>query len=243
MIPISAQAQLLIAAALFYAYDACLLLYANEGIATPTWRGWRVSSAHNRLSILGKNLYIPNLLLAHRPLYRLAWNSSRIDLHDAENWPAKRKLPGIFSYTVYACAASIFLLLPLAIGVARSETAILLSVACIYLHAILAGAVTLRFSKQLGLTPKNAWSIALECICCPPFAINVIRKLSLQSTTQSNLVGAAFTLLNPEQWQVLQETLVQSIDQESAESDDPALLSAYADAKTLLLNSPKHAPH
>ena len=60
----------------------------------------------------------------------------------------------------------------------------LLAVFAAYYAAVVALLViTSRRRVALGLGTKAYWAIALDCILCPPFAVNLVRKITLQATT------------------------------------------------------------
>jgi hypothetical protein len=50
----------------------------------------------------------------------------------------------------------------------------------VYLSAIFIVFFLWRFKKRLNLSDKDFFSIALDVLACPPFGINVVRKITLK---------------------------------------------------------------
>jgi hypothetical protein len=212
VIPISIEAQLMALVAFFYVYDAAQLLYANEGVISPAGKKWLAASAHKGWALRGRSLFLPNLLTPHRPIYRLLWNSSRIDAASAMDWEAEKRLYRPWIPVVYGMGVALFGLLPAALFYFRSDIVLLACAVLIYLHSLLAGVALFTGRKRLQLSNRKAWSLFVECLLCPPFAINLIRKLSLQRAPAETFIGAAFCLLDQERWPVLRDDLIALIE-------------------------------
>ena len=229
MIGISTEVQLLILAALFYVYDSALLLYVNEGTLTPTRRGWTVKTGETGFTLRGKNLVFPNLILPHRPVFRLSWNYKHPETTSTVAWDTERSLYSAFVPMVYAMVITLFFTLPAVLFFNRSDIALLSCLALIYFNAALTGVVLFISRKKLQLSKSKCWSIFLECLLCPPLTINVIRKISTQRVPLSSLVAAGVSLLEKEDWEHLRDELIAQIDNEIEDAKDqekPTLTAA-----------------
>lgn len=220
MIGVSTEVQLLALAALFYVYDSALLLYANEGTLTSNRQGWSIKTGDTGFTVRGRNLVFPNLLLPHRPVFRLSWDCKKPVATSTVDWDSEKSLYGAFIPMVYGMVAALFLILPAVLFLHRSDFALLTCLALIYLNAVLTG-ITLYFSrKQLDLSKSKCWSLFWECLLCPPLTINIIRKISTQRVLHSSLVAAGASLLKKVDWQQLREELLSQIDSELEDAND-----------------------
>ena len=214
MISFSTELQLLALAACFYIYDSALLLYVNEGILTPNRRSWSIKLAVTGFSIRGKNLIFPNLLIPHRPVYKLFWDYKSLNTFSTVTWDEEKKRYKIFFPMVYGMAVALFVTLPLVFFLNRNDFALLACLALIYLNALLTGLALLCSQKSLQLSRRRCWSIFLECLLCPPLTINVVRKISTQRVLPTSILAAGVLLLEASQREMLLINLLSQIDNE-----------------------------
>jgi hypothetical protein len=238
VIGISTEVQLLVLAALFYVYDSALLLYVNEAVLVPHRRRWAVKTGNKGFTIRGKDLVFPDLLLPHRPVFRLSWDyKNPIAVTSSKvAWDTEKSTYRVFIPFVYGMTLALFFILPAVLFFYRSDIALLLCLLLIYMNAVGAGVALYASKKSLQLPTKKCWSIFLECVLCPPLTINIIRKISTQKQFSSSLVAAATALLNTETWEVLREELVAQIDDELETVEDMSK-EVLKKAKTTLIGT------
>ena len=214
------EVQLLLAAALFFIYDSSQLLYSNEAILSPAGKGWSVQTCDNNLILRGRKLFITNPLTLHRPFYRLRWDDEKLELGQCHTPEQRISLNSWFSFLAYCSLASIFAVLPALLYFHRTDVALLSCTVAIYLISLLAGVTILMKHQSLGLTAKQARSLAAELIFCPPFTANVVRRLGLAQTLGCNLIAASLQLLTPTQWGRLKLDLIEQIDLEISDAEE-----------------------
>lgn len=218
---ISIQVQIVLAICLFYLYDAALLLKSDEGLLRRGRRGWQATLASKGFELRQRWLLWPPIFLPHQPIYRLRWNATQITLPgDAQ--PAKLQEAHAasfkaFTIPLYLLATLLFIALPVSLLVLHSELTQLICLGLIYLCTAGISLLTLRHGRQ-GHSPRGlARSTALQILLCPPFALNVVRKLSQAHTTQTDLLAAAHTLMHTAQWQLFAEQVQSTIQREMQE--------------------------
>jgi hypothetical protein len=233
--PVGAEAQLLVLAALFYLYDSSVLLYASEGLLTPASAGrWAIVYQPNSIALRGRMLFIPNVLLPHRPVFRLSWTAATVNFENSVDWTAKRTQFARLAPFVYGSAAAIFVLLPFALYAWRSDVYVLTAALVIYLASIVAGVAVVKGRERFGLSKKKAWSTAIECVLCPPFTINLIRRLSLNAQITTTLPAAGAHLLGPEEWEHLKSRLLAQQEEEIEDASSEEARGALEQAKLVL---------
>ncbi|MFV0283067.1 MAG: hypothetical protein ACK5JE_04675 [Castellaniella sp.] len=218
MISVSTETQTLAVAILIYVYDSCQLLFANEGIITKKRKEYAATTGGNGLVITGKKLFIPNLLLPHRPIYKLSWNPETIAKASVD-WDAGKPAFSWLSIPAYGMFFALFILTPAIYHLSGLTRDLLWCVALIYLIPILTSIGINLHKKRLWLSNKDMLTIAAECILCPVLTINIVRKLSISANKKSNLVQSAFALLSPRQWDEFKAEIVQNIDDAILETD------------------------
>lgn len=197
----------------FYLYDACLPLAANAGLVRRAGRargyGWQARWATDGFEVRSAYLAWPALLLPHQPVYLLRWNPGRIDLPGdiaaLKHIQAHAASFQRFMLPLYGLGATLFVLLPIALFVWPSEAVQLSAAAMIYLFA---GWIAVHAWRRAGMghTPQSvARSVAVQCLLCPPFAMNAVRKLSTAYTPEVDLLQAAQHLLPAPAWQSFAE--------------------------------------
>ena len=87
--------------------------------------------------------------------------------------------------------------LPVALLVLHSELAQLITLALIYLCTACISVLAWHHDKSDRATAR---SIAVQILLCPPFALNVVRKLSLAYGAQPDLLQTTHALMEMPQW-------------------------------------------
>jgi hypothetical protein len=219
---ISAELQLLLAAAFFYLYDSSILLHANEGALSPAGGGrWACVYQPNSVILRGRFVYIPNPLLPYRPVYRLAWDAGSVSFIDSTDWAWQRERYALLAPCVCLAGLAIFVLLPICLFLGQSDLHVLTAAALVYANSIAAGIMVIRRRDMLGLGRKRAWCVAAECVLCPPFTLNLIRRLSIREPVAASIPAAGAALLGTDDWGHLKQKLLASQDDaiEDAASD------------------------
>jgi hypothetical protein len=227
---------LMVFAILLYLYDSAQLLHFNEGILFPAGRkGWRVRFGSDNTRLRGKELYLPNPFVPHRPLFRLAWDLQGSAVRVDEDWSARKALFRPLVPLVWGMAIGAFVLLPLGLFTPLGDAMVLAAIGLLYLN-IVAALVWLGWRRQrFGLAAGRYAALAAESLLCSPFALNLIRKLALQMPAREDLLHAAQRLQSPEDWDAFRLKCVGRLDEriEDEEPDSARLPSLQEQRRTL----------
>ena len=196
-----------------YLYDSALLLYCNEGVLIPKGRaGWVVGFGSRKVQMLGKELFVPNPLLLHRPMFRLAWAFEGGG--SAEQWAPRRNLFRSLAPLVWSMAVALFVLLPLGLFTRLGDGMLLLALGLLYL-SLLASLLWLWFKRKvLNLSARQLAALSFECLVCAPFALNLVRGLSARMPVKEDLAHAARRLQAPDDWRLTRLALIARLDEE-----------------------------
>ena len=226
-------------AVLLYVYDCAVLLYANEGLligapALPRRRPagrahWRAVSPRGLLQLGGRFLYLQNPLMPQRPAFRLSWGFA------ADTGPASHDFSGgpsglasltglaeslaVLTPFVATAALALYVLLPL--GLISPLGLGALVPALVLLYGSIAAALRLLYLRRaaLALTRGQCAVLAFECLACPPFVVNLVRRIALAKRCAVRFPDAAVRLLEPPRWQALERELEAQLGEELAAPD------------------------
>jgi len=182
----------------FYLYDATILLYADELVAWPRRRAWS-ASVGNELQWRGRFAFLPNPLTPWRPLLRLQWErppGDRAPVQLGEVHDLVRALKPLRA-AVAVMAFLLAVLLPLVLFGWRRWEALLLLLGAVYLLSSCMVVYTLRARAALGLDRRALLSLAVDTLACPPFALNLVRKISLRHVSRMDGLAFATATLAP----------------------------------------------
>lgn len=211
---------MLLASAL-YVYDALILLASNEAVLVRQGRGWRAVFGSHRWRLAGKEPCAPGLLAPHRPIVRLAWQFAG---QPAAAWPRQQMpLPvglGSLALCAWLSGLTLFVLLPLSLF-GQLGTWITLGVIGL-LYAVNLGALVLlyRIHRRLQVPAGKYWSVAFECLVCPPFCINLVRRACEWQGLKDDFLQASGALLTPPALTEVHTQCLLRIDEQIAYEDE-----------------------
>ena len=237
----STEAALMLIAVALYLYDATLLLARNEAVVFRGWGGrWYTGFGAHRWLLDGKEPYLPNPWLPHRGLWRLTWQWND---QPAPSRPATAQhtvtAPHELAYLaapLYLSALGLFVLLPLGLFSRLGLPMAALAIAVVYLANIVNLCVLFALRHRLHLPPKSFARIAFECLACPPFALNLVRKVCAARRVDEDLMAAATRLLPPERLTMTHcEGLLRLDEQIDFEPDGSARMALLQHARARFL--------
>jgi hypothetical protein len=204
-----------------YFYDSGLLLFCNEGILVPAARGWKIQFGFREPRIAGKELFLPAPWLLHRPMYRLSWQfEGGIAQTQLLERHVMRHAPPILVLLVWSIAMVLFLLLPLGLFTSLGSRILIAAAGLLYLSIVFALGYLWAHRETLGLTGKQVGKLAFEYLICPPFALNLIRAVSLAQPACEDLISAARRLETAQAWKATREQLLLRLDEEIEMEDE-----------------------
>lgn len=167
---------------LMYLYDAALLLYHEEVAFEARGRGAPVAGGL-MLEVGGRQLFLPNPFTPWRPLYRLSWT--------LQSHPTGRRKGAASPARLAACSSvlvpwigllfALFALgLPACLWPGRGAAVLLGWMVATYATILTTLGVAYAHRRRLGLTGGQVGALARDALLCPPFALNLLRRVSLE---------------------------------------------------------------
>lgn len=214
--PVPAEVLLLAAMVGLYLYDSARLLHANEGVLMASLGGrWSLHFGAEHFTLRGKEPFIPNPLLPHRPLFPVHWKQQ---LASGATTTAPRWTPPPFGpYKVLAplvwlMGLALFGLIPLGLFSRFGNVAIAAGIMLFYAAALAALGITWFKRHALSLSARQVGALAFESLTCPPFALNLIRHISSHAHPPEELISAGRRLLRREDWNASLPLVIKRID-------------------------------
>lgn len=223
---LSPEVQLMALAVGLYVYDSCVLLHGNEGVLVRRGgRRWAVSLGLVHARICGKNLFVPNLLAVHQPVLRMAWQFDKAGKPQA-GWadpvPAFRAL----GYASLWLGMVLFLLFPAVLFLYLRDSSLVAVLVLLYLSIGASLLLVYRQRQAHGLGRKQFWAMCFECLVCPPLAVNLVRRLSLDRCPHHDLVVLSDRLLDADDRRLAYGLFVSRLEDQLMlldEASEPAL--------------------
>lgn len=198
---LSAEALLIMAIFALYMYDLTLLLYRNEVILSPKGgRDWKVSFGSSQFGIGGKELFIPNPLMMHQPCFKFSWSLETSIKETAPRLPRTAFQP--VASMLWSVAFGLFVLVPIGLLTRMGDRALLVALVMVYGGILVAFILTWLNREKFRLSTRKFISLAFESFICPPFALNLVRHLSLNMDFTVDAVNAAYLLQSARRWNI-----------------------------------------
>lgn len=161
----------------FYLYDCALLLYADEVVFAQPLRRWRAALGEGA-TWQGRFLAFPAVFAPGAPVFRAVWSDG-----GRRRAPATGRVLAVLRplrWVAWLVAFALFALVPLALLLHVSQAWLLGLLALIYLPTLLAVAHLARHRAALRLAGRDLATIAFDVLACPPFALNLVRRVTLR---------------------------------------------------------------
>jgi hypothetical protein len=214
--PFSYESELIAIAIVLYLYDSSVLLYSNEAILTSAAASrWSASWGWSGFVLAGKSLCMLNPFTPHHPAFRLRWRFETADETNADrSWTERVDLLKRLRISTIGCAVGLFVLLPAGLFSPLGAYAVIPAVAIVYGSTIVGLARLSGVRDRLGLAGVRFAGLAFECLACPPFSANMLRRVALSQSIDEPLTSAGARLADEENWNRLRAYCESRLDEE-----------------------------
>lgn len=198
----------------FYLYDSLLWLYGDELVLIRRAHRWEHAAGSERL-LFRRRLYLPNPLTPQRPLWRACWSgfATRDRVTDLSALAGLELTLRPLRVLVTVLWLLIVVALPV-IALSGAQPAILLALlALVYSVAAIMVGCLWRQRAILGLSARSCRALSFDALACPPFAINFIRKISLQTAIKGELMAQARGAFDQSALESLRATLIRRVNE------------------------------
>mgnify|MGYP000882128466 FL=1 len=163
-----------------YLYDSLVLLASNEALLTPAGGGrWSALFGAHGFQVRGREPCLPNPLLPHRPLYRFSWNAAGVADPGPPWTPPAGGGTAALAPAIWIMLLALFVVVPLGFFSSLGVRALVAGIVLFYVCALAALTMVWRRRDEFALGGRRFLALAFESLTCPPFALNLVRHLSL----------------------------------------------------------------
>ncbi len=179
---LSFEMLLVIGVAGFYLFDSAMLLYTNELVFVENNGKWIFSSPQKNAQILKKFLYLPNPFRPDKHIFSLYWSASEPIKTKTDKGDIQKLFLALKPLRYMTCFLLVLLFfgLPLLVFILGTGAMLLLLIEAIYLTILLMLIHVYLFKDMLKLSDKTFAKLAFDSLICAPFALNLLRKITLQ---------------------------------------------------------------
>ncbi|MBL8325901.1 MAG: hypothetical protein JNJ89_13200 [Rubrivivax sp.] len=192
-----------------YLKDSLLLLAPDEAVLVRGLGGhWHAGFGARGYKLAGREPYLANPLTPHAPVVRLRWRmtgpapdpgvAGEGAAADGAGAAALRLVPvPLARLAPFAWASWLLLfgLIPAAVLAQWGVTFVLWALAALYASIAAALAMLWPLRGPLGLSQRAYALLAFECLVCPPYAANIVRRAAAARTVPDDFVALAGQLL------------------------------------------------
>lgn len=229
---LSFEALLLYGVLALYLFDSGMLLYANELVfVRDEFAAWRLNCRRIDWLLLGRRPCAPNPLRPDIAVFRVYWL-------DADQRP--REVAGTLDtllaaleplrYLLIALLVLFFVWLPIILILYGSGPQLLGLFAIVYLNIVAILVFIFRNRRLLQVSNGTYLALSFESLACPPFALNLLRKITLR-LVDADPIRLAEKRFDQDDFRDLIELVCRRIDEQLdlMNSDDPrySTLQAY----------------
>lgn len=217
MLDLSAEVLLPAGAIAFYLYDSLLWLFGDELVLIRGARRWTCAAGSDWL-LMRRRLYLPNPFAPQLLLWRACWSASARGAAGAglSQLAALQVALAPLRALVLIEMLLIVLALPACVVAGLGPLALLLLLGAIYGVAIAAVIWIWWRRALLGLSARQCRSLSFDALACPPFAINLVRKISLLGKVRGELLAQARGEFEPAAYERLRAMLLRRVAEQLA---------------------------
>lgn len=227
----------------FYLFDSAMLLYVNELIFAEKKGKWVFGRPDSGWQMLGKNLYFPNPLTPDNPLFRACWVAASVSNECQEDLEALRQFLSALNplrYMTYSLFVLLLIGLPIVLFEFGTGLGFLLLLGVVYFTILVMLIQIYRQREELGLSGRAFTKLAFDSLACAPFAINLLRKITLRRSLAGDPIFFAHQVLDADAFAKLIHALCQRLDEEIEFEDESSLrcsaLKGYRNRITSMLS-------
>lgn len=207
----------------FYLFDSAMLLYVNELVFAEKNGKWVFGLPESGWKMLGKSLYFPNPLTPDNPLFRTCWVAASATNERQEDIEALQQFLNTLNplrYMIFGLFVLLLIGLPIVLLGFGTGLALLLLLGVVYLTITVMLAQIYRQREELGLSWKAFSKLAFDSLACAPFALNLVRKITLRRSLVGDPICFAHQVLDADAFAQLVQVLCHRVDEEIEFEDE-----------------------
>jgi hypothetical protein len=186
-----------------YLFDSTRLLYSNELLFLRRMRKWSFAESSSLL-LAGRRLCFSNPFTPGTPQFRVRWSEADTRHEQEERGELDRFFAALRPVQYLVSALWVILLaLPVEVFLFGTGVALLVLMAAFYVVTLIALGYVYARRRELRVSGRSFVALSFDSLACPPFAINLVRKLTLRRSLAGNPIEFARETFEPETFATL----------------------------------------
>jgi hypothetical protein len=229
-----------------YLKDCVLMLCTNEAVLVRGVGGrWRAGFGARSWRWGGREPYLANPLLPHEPVFRLRWSLQGVGGSDRSVARPVGARDEVLWLTPGAWVTwlLLFVVIPWALLAKGPHVPLLAAAGLLYL-SIAASLVCAWLVRDKAALGARAFAVlAFECLACPPYAANIVRRVVGHQRSDEDFVPAAARLLQPDRLAEANLECLARVDEQLEVEEVASHTAALLKASRLRFVSEKPGEH
>jgi hypothetical protein len=199
---VGAETLLALAIGALYLKDCIFLLQVNEAVLVSRGRGrWAAGFGARTWRIAGREPFVANPWLPDRAVFRLRWRMTPAGAEPAGAKPARTplRMPAELARIgrlAWLTWFALLVCLPVCLLGRLGPAVTIAAIAWAYASIIGSLALAWIWRRPLAISSRAFTVLAFECIACPPYAANIVRKLAALQRVDEDFEAAAARVLD-----------------------------------------------
>lgn len=204
----------------FYFYDSVALIKYDQYILIHSIMGGYVSFPSRRFQFSGKFLYLYNIFTPFDLVTYFSWPSSEKRFRKRDLIGYEDFIRRLFPLRIMATLLWVLLTASVVSLLFLTGTNLFIFLFASVYSICLVMALSIIFNKKvLNLSNKECVSLAVDAIACPPFAINIPRKIFARQEVTKTPLKFIHRVLSVKKLKDFREDLLMKINEFECESD------------------------
>lgn len=226
----------------FYIYDSAKILFFNEFYMQKGFRKTFTSKTQTHLfSFLKKYLMLPDFIFPHHLCFKVRWtikdtsDNETTQQNDVSSILKISKTLKKIQFSIYLNTVLCMVLLPIALILKMSYEILAVLIILIYVINIINAIWVFFHRKSLSLTKMKLANLWIDALFCPPFALNILKKISLNCDVKTDAIFVCKALLDDESFQELLKQIDTDIQQLKMNSDNESFIQQLSSKQKKLI--------
>lgn len=183
-----------------YLQDSAMLLHYDEVVLTRDPSRWH-ATAGSAMEFRGRRLFVPDAWRPARAAFRTSWLQADNAHNERQRTQLGHFIAGLTAvrHGCHGLGALLLVALPVLLWVFPHPLALLALTMLVYATTAWLAWRVWRFRRVFELQPREALTMGFELLCCPPHAINLVRRLSLRRGLDGDAITAVRRWLNDDE--------------------------------------------
>ncbi len=212
----------------FYIADSVILSFHNEILlSASSGTSWGYVQHGSGLELAGKYLNVPHVFKPYQLVFKLRWQpkvpaGTQLQLDTVYQLRQLARVILPLQILVFFLALQVLILIPVIIYLFGLGLLFLIVLLTVYFTTLLALLFVVVKRRVFNLSLAACAKLAFDVLVCPPFSVNLLRKLGISQSVVLDGLLVAEQLLAAQAYQLLLQDVIKELTMMQVLLDDTA---------------------